>query len=94
MQLSLETGDLLASLVAGGVRSLLVHGDCSLTSTLLEVSAVDQAVAYVETGGSSSAGQAVTDAHRVAGLVPGFALRDVTRVGAVVRVSSTRVQER
>ncbi|MGH3836354.1 MAG: bifunctional diaminohydroxyphosphoribosylaminopyrimidine deaminase/5-amino-6-(5-phosphoribosylamino)uracil reductase RibD [Pseudonocardiaceae bacterium] len=94
MQPSLETGDLLASLVAGGVRSLLVHGNCSLASTLLEVSSVDQAVAYVETGGSSSVGQTVTDAHRVAGLVPGFALRDVTRVGAVVRVSSTRVQRR
>ncbi|MGH4014076.1 MAG: bifunctional diaminohydroxyphosphoribosylaminopyrimidine deaminase/5-amino-6-(5-phosphoribosylamino)uracil reductase RibD [Pseudonocardiaceae bacterium] len=87
-QSSLETSELLASLVAGGVRSLLIDGDCSLVSPFLEAGWVDQAVAYIETGGPSSAGQTRAGVNLSAGLVPGFALRDVTRVGRAVRVSS------
>ncbi len=84
----LETGDLLASLVDGGVRSLLLDGGCSLVSSFLEAGSVDQAVAYVENSGSSSVGQTVAGAHRFVGLLTGFVLRDVTRVGETVRVSS------
>lgn len=83
-----ETGDLLASLVEGGVRSLLIDGGCSLVSSFLEAGWVDQAVAYVESSGSSSVRQTVADANQFAGLVTGFTLRDVTRVGGAVRVSS------
>jgi len=84
----LETGDLLASLVDGGVRSLLIDGGCSLVSSFLEAGSVDQAVAYVENSGSFSGKQIVVGAHRFGGLLTGFALRDVTRVGETVRVSS------
>jgi diaminohydroxyphosphoribosylaminopyrimidine deaminase/5-amino-6-(5-phosphoribosylamino)uracil reductase len=84
----LETGDLLTSFVDGGVRSLLIDGGCSLVRSFLEAGWVDQAVAYVESSGSSSVRQTVADAHCFAGLVAGFALRDVTRVGDTVRVSS------
>ncbi|HEX5346767.1 MAG TPA: dihydrofolate reductase family protein [Pseudonocardiaceae bacterium] len=51
-----EAGDLLASLVAGGVRSLLVDGGSSLAGSFLESGLVDQAITYLESGGPSSAG--------------------------------------
>lgn len=85
-----QVSDLLASLVRGGVRSLLVDGACSLTSSFLDADVVDQVVAYVETSGPSNAGLAATDTQRFAGLVQDFALRTVTRVSRVVRVSSVR----
>ena len=79
---------LLASLVDGNVRSLLIDGGCSLVSSFLEAGSVDQAVAYVENSGSSGVRQTVAGAHRFVGLLTGFVLRDVTRVGETVRVSS------
>jgi diaminohydroxyphosphoribosylaminopyrimidine deaminase/5-amino-6-(5-phosphoribosylamino)uracil reductase len=88
-QTAQDTNGLLASLVDGGVRSLLVDGAHPMAKPLLEAGWVDQAVAYVESGGSSSSGQA-TSARQFAGLVSGFSLRDVTRAGGMVRVSSIR----
>lgn len=84
----LETGNLLASLVDGGVRSLLIDGGCPLVSSFLEVGWIDQVVAYMESSGSSSFRQRRADAHRFAGLVTSFVLWDVTRVGGAVRVIS------
>jgi diaminohydroxyphosphoribosylaminopyrimidine deaminase/5-amino-6-(5-phosphoribosylamino)uracil reductase len=89
---SLEISELLASLVTSGIRSLLIDGDYSHVSSFLETHRVDQAVAYLETGGPSSAGQAVIDAHRFAGLLSDFVLQEVTRVDGTVRVSSTRAR--
>lgn len=88
-----DTSELLASLVEGGVRSLLLDGepDCSPVSSFLKAGWVDQVVAYVESGGSSSAREVMAETNRFAGLITGFALRDVTRVGRVVRVSSRAV---
>ncbi|MGH3514209.1 MAG: bifunctional diaminohydroxyphosphoribosylaminopyrimidine deaminase/5-amino-6-(5-phosphoribosylamino)uracil reductase RibD [Pseudonocardiaceae bacterium] len=85
-----EASDLLASLIEGGVRSLLVDGICSLTSSFLEVGLVDQAVAYVASSGPSNASQVTTDTKHFAGLLRGFVLRDMIRVGGTVRVSSAR----
>lgn len=85
-----EVSELLASLTEGGVRSLLVDCASPLSSSLLAVGSVDQAVAYIESGGSSSAGQMTADTKLLAGLVRGFVLRDVTRVGRVVRVNTVR----
>ena len=82
--------DLLTLLIDGGVRSLLVDGGCSLASSFLEVGVVDQAVAYIESGGPSNARQRTVDAQQFAGLLRGFALGDVVRVGRAVRVSSVR----
>lgn len=89
-----DTSELLASLVEGGVRSLLLDGDCSPVSSFLEAGWVDQVVAYVESGGSSSAREVMAETNRFAGLITGFALRGVTRVGRVVRVSSRAVPRR
>jgi diaminohydroxyphosphoribosylaminopyrimidine deaminase/5-amino-6-(5-phosphoribosylamino)uracil reductase len=83
-----EASDLLASLVDGGVRSLLVDGGSSLAGSFLETGLVDQAVTYIESGGPSSAGQTAADARHFAGLLRGFALREVTRVRQTVRVHS------
>lgn len=85
-----DAGELLASLVAGGVRSLLVDGGSSLAGSFLETSLVDQAVTYLESGGPSSAGQSAADTRHFAGLLRGFSLREVTRVGRTVRVTSMR----
>lgn len=85
-----EASELLASLANGGVRSLLVDGASPLADLLLDAGWVDQAVAYVESNGPTSIGQASADARCFAGLVTGLALRDVTRVGQAVRVSSIR----
>lgn len=82
--------ELLASLVDGGVRSLLVDGRCSLAGSLLEAGWVDQAVAYIESSGPSGVGLTPADAEHFAGLVTGFALRSVARVGRTIRVSSAR----
>jgi len=82
--------DLLTLLIDDGVRSLLVDGGCSLASSFLEVGVVDQAVAYIESGGPSNARQRTVDAQQFAGLLRGFALGDVVRVGRAVRVSSVR----
>lgn len=81
---------LLASVVDGGVRSLLVDGACPLARSFLEAGSVDRAVAYIESEGPSHSGQTTADAQRFAGLIRGFALCEVTRVGRVVRVSSVR----
>jgi diaminohydroxyphosphoribosylaminopyrimidine deaminase/5-amino-6-(5-phosphoribosylamino)uracil reductase len=83
-----EMNDLLVSLVDGGVRSLLVDGGCSLANSFLDIGVVDHAVAYLESGGPSNTGPATTDAQRFAGLIAGFVLHDVARVGRAVRVSS------
>lgn len=80
--------ELLTLLADGGVRSLFVDGASPLASSLLEAGWVDQAVAYIENSGPTGTGQASADARRFAGLVTDFALRDVTRVGRMVRVSS------
>jgi diaminohydroxyphosphoribosylaminopyrimidine deaminase / 5-amino-6-(5-phosphoribosylamino)uracil reductase len=85
-----ETSDLLAALVDGGVRSLLLDHECALASSFLEAGWVDQTVAYIESGGPASVRNTIADATCFAGLVTGFALRDVTRVGRAVRVSSVR----
>ncbi len=85
-----EVSDLFVSLIGGGVRSLLVDGICPLTSSFLDADLVDQAVAYVENSGPSNPQQASTDTQRFAGLVSDFALRNVTRVGRAIRVSSVR----
>lgn len=50
-----EAGELLSSLADGDVRSLLIDGGCSLASSFLEAGLVDQAVAYIESSGSTSA---------------------------------------
>ncbi len=84
-----EASDLLASLVAGGVRSLLVDGGSSLAGSFLKTGLVDQAVTYIE-GGGSSASQTAADTRHFAGLLRGFALREVTRVSQAVRVISVR----
>lgn len=85
-----EVSELLASLTDGGVRSLLVDRANPLAGSLLAAGSVDQAVAYIESGGSSSAGQTTADTKLLAGLVRGFTLRDVTRVGRMVRVITVR----
>ncbi len=85
-----ESSELLALLANGGVRSLLVDGASPLADSLLEAGWVDQAVAYIESNGPTSIGQASADARHFAGLVTGLALQDVTRVGQSVRVSSIR----
>jgi diaminohydroxyphosphoribosylaminopyrimidine deaminase / 5-amino-6-(5-phosphoribosylamino)uracil reductase len=85
-----ETSDLLAALVGGGVRSILLDGKCALASSFLEAGWVDQTVEYIESGGSASARNTTADATCLTGLVTGFALRDVTRVGRAVRVTSVR----
>jgi diaminohydroxyphosphoribosylaminopyrimidine deaminase/5-amino-6-(5-phosphoribosylamino)uracil reductase len=85
-----EASDLLASLVDGGVRSLLVDGGSSLASSFLEAGLIDQAVTYIESGGPSSSRQPAVDTRHFAGLLRGFALREVTRVNQTVRVSSAR----
>jgi diaminohydroxyphosphoribosylaminopyrimidine deaminase/5-amino-6-(5-phosphoribosylamino)uracil reductase len=85
-----EASDLLTSLVAGGVRSLLVDGRSSLAGSFLESGLVDQAVTYMESGGPSSTGQPAADTRHFAGLLRGFALREVTRVSRTIRVTSTR----
>lgn len=85
-----EASELLASLADGGVRSLLVDGASPLADSLLEALWVDQAVGYVERNGPTGIGQVSADARCFAGLVTGLALRDVTRVGQAVRVSSIR----
>lgn len=85
-----EARELLSSLTDGGVRSLLVDHASPLAGSLLETGSVDQAVAYIENSGSSSVGQMTTDSKLLAGLIRGFALRDVTRVGRAVRVNTVR----
>lgn len=85
-----EASDLLESLVARGVRSLLVDGESSLAGSFLETGLVDQAVTYLESGGPSSAGQSTADTRHFAGLLRGFSLREVTRVGRTVRVTGMR----
>lgn len=85
-----EARDLLAAPVDGGVRSLLVDGTCSLARPFLEVDLVDQAVAYIDSGGPSNARLATVDDKHFVGLLRGFAFRDITRVGHAVRVSSAR----
>jgi diaminohydroxyphosphoribosylaminopyrimidine deaminase/5-amino-6-(5-phosphoribosylamino)uracil reductase len=87
---SQEASDLRASLVDGGVRSLLVDGGSSLVSSFLEMGMVDQAVTYIASDGPYSPGQTPADTHHFAGLLRGFTLRDVTRVGRAVRVSLVR----
>lgn len=81
-----EPEGLLVSLLAGGVRSLLLDGSLSLASPFLAAGLVDHAVAYIAIGGSSSAVPPAT----AAGLVADFTLYDVTRLGDVVRVRSGR----
>lgn len=87
---ALDVSDLLVSLVAGGVRSLLVDGGSSLAGSFLETGLIDQAVTYIESGGPSSAGQPAADPRHFAGLLRGFALQEVTRVSRTVRVRSMR----
>ncbi|MGB9278677.1 MAG: dihydrofolate reductase family protein, partial [Pseudonocardiaceae bacterium] len=87
-----EASDLLTSLVDGGVRSLLVDGTSSLAESFLDTGLVDQAVTYIESGGPSSASQTAADTRHFAGLLRGFALREVTRVSQTVRVRSVRRQ--
>ena len=82
-----EPPQLLASLLANGVHSLLLDGSLSLASPFLAAGCVDQAIAYIATSGSSSAVPPAT----AAGLVADFALHDVTRLGNVVRVRSRPV---
>ncbi len=82
-----EPEGLLGALLAGGVRSLLLDGGLTLTSPFLASGLVDQAVAYIATGGSSSTVPPAT----AAGLMADFVLRDVTRLGGVVRVRSGRM---
>ncbi|MGQ0718652.1 MAG: bifunctional diaminohydroxyphosphoribosylaminopyrimidine deaminase/5-amino-6-(5-phosphoribosylamino)uracil reductase RibD [Pseudonocardiales bacterium] len=84
-----EASELLTSLANGGVRSLLVDGASPLADSL-EAGWVDQAVAYIESKGPTSVGQASADSRCFGGLVTGLALQDVTRVGRAVRVSSIR----
>ncbi len=87
-----KASDLLTSLVDGGVRSLLVDGASSLAESFLDTGLVDQAVTYIESGGPSSASQTAADTRHFAGLLRGFALREVTRVSQTVRVRSVRRQ--
>lgn len=88
-----KPGELITSLVDGGVRSLLVDGRCSLAGSFLTAGWVDQAVAYIESSGPSGVGLTSTDADHFAGLATGFALRSVARVGRTIRVSSTRREQ-
>jgi riboflavin biosynthesis pyrimidine reductase len=83
-------GDLLATLVDGGVRSVLVDGGSSLAGSFLNTGSVDQAITYIESAKPSSAGQPAADTRHFAGLLRGFALQEVTRVGRAVRVRSMR----
>lgn len=85
-----EVSYLLASLVGGGVRSLLVDGTCSLISSFLAADVIDQVVAYVENSGPSNARRALAGTQCFFGLVSGFSLQNVIRVGQAVRVSSVR----
>lgn len=81
-----ETAQFLVRLLAGGVRSLLLDCSLPLASPFLAGGWVDQAIAYIATDGSSSAVPQAT----AAGLIANFTLRDVTRLGDIVRVRSRR----
>jgi riboflavin biosynthesis pyrimidine reductase len=83
-----EVSDLLASLVSGGVRSLLVDGISPLTSSFLESDLIDQTVAYVDSNGPSNLRQTSNNIQRFTGLISNFALRNVTRVGPMIRAHS------
>lgn len=83
-----ETGQFLVRLLSGGARSLLLECSLPLASPFLAGGWVDQAIAYIAPDRSSSSVPQAT----AAGLISGFALCEVTRLGDLVRVRSRRAR--
>ncbi len=81
---------LLASLHAGGVRSVLLSGDLAFAAPFVQAGVVDRVVQYFSTEGSSSCPRPGDAAWSF--LPPGFKIVNIARLGGHVKTIAIRIR--
>ncbi len=84
---------LLASLHAGGVRSILLNGDLSFANPFVQTGLVDQIVLYFSVEGSSTSPQSSDDNAIWPFLPPRFKTVSIARLGSHIKTTAVRNDE-
>lgn len=85
---------LLASLHAGGVRSILLSGNRNFAESFLQAGLVDQIVLYLSTEGSSTSPRFSEDDTAWLFLPPGFETVHIARLGRHIKTTAIRTDKR
>lgn len=81
---------LLASLHAGGVRSVLLSGDLIFAEPFVQAGLVDQIILYLSTEGSSTSPRDGDGDAAWSFLPPGFKIANIARLGSHVKTTAIR----